>query len=407
MIVSAERLPEALPAIGQPVHRNAPAVLEVRDLRTSYARPGGSWAPAVDGISFDLHAGEIMVLLGSGGSGKSTLLRSLAGLAWPDSGSVKVDGRTVFSSGASVCVPPDWRGLAMIRYSSALHPHMTVFDNVSCPRRGTGSRDRPHGRPHAAEVWRMLAAMGLERLAKHYPGQLGAAQRQRVALCRALAGNARVVLFDEPPDSMDPWTRRQLRIELLLAQRELGFAAVFATRDPKEALALAHTVAVLDRGRIAQHAASRRVYETPATVEVAALVGLTNQIGGVVIEAAGRDVVVNTVLGPITARRPAACVADLDGQAPLVEGDAATLMWRPGAARLCADGAGIPPVPDRWTGTVERSWHTGTGAESAVRVGDERFRVHAGGSPPAPGTRGRLELDPARVLAYPDNTSCV
>ena len=133
MKLSAERLTETLPATGLRFHPDAPAVLEVRSLRPRYARPDGSWATAVDGISFDVHAGEIMVLLGPGGSGKTTLLRSVAGLTSPDSGTVRVDGRTVFSSRAGICLPPERRGLNMVRCSFVLRPHLTVFENVACP----------------------------------------------------------------------------------------------------------------------------------------------------------------------------------------------------------------------------------------------------------------------------------
>jgi ABC-type Fe3+/spermidine/putrescine transport system ATPase subunit len=153
-----------------------------------------------------------------------------------------------------------------------------------------------------------------------------------------------------------------------------------------------------------QHATAGEVYDAPATVAVAALIGVANQIGGVVVEAAGRDVVVNTVIGPIAARRPVACV---DDQLPLYEGDAATLMWRPGAARLTADEAGLPAASGWRTGVVEHSWPSGAGTESVVRVGHERFRVQAGGPAAARGTRVCLELDPARVFAYPDNTSTI
>jgi iron(III) transport system ATP-binding protein len=406
MKLSAQRLPESPPATGLRVDPHTRAVLEVRDLRPRYARPDGSWATAVDPISFDVHAGEIMVLLGPDGSGKTTLLRSLAGLASPDSGTVRVDGRTVFSSRAGICLPPERRGLDMVMHSFALRPQLTVFENVACPppkaAREGGPLSRPRTPRHAAQVHRMLAAMGLERLAKHYPGQLSGAQQQRVALCRALTGNASIVLFDEPLASATPWTREQLRIDLLLLQREIGFAAVFVTRDQREALALAHTLAVLDRGRILQQAAPGEVYAAPATVAVAALVGVANQIGGVVVEAAGRDVVVNTVIGPIAGRRPVACV---DDQLPLYEGDAATLMWRPGAARLTADEAGLPAAASRRTGVVEHSWPGGAGTESVVRIGDERFRVQAGHPAAARGSRVCLELDPAQVFAYPDNTS--
>jgi iron(III) transport system ATP-binding protein len=408
MKLSAERLTEAVPATGPLVHPDAPAVLEVRDLRPRYARPDGSWATAVDGISFDVHAGEIMVLLGPGGSGKTTLLRSVAGLASPDSGTVRVHGRTVFSSRTGICLPPERRGLNMVRHSFVLRPHLTVFENVACPPPKAASLgcslSRPRKQWDAAQVLRVLAAMGLERLAKHYPGQLSAAQQQRVALCQALIGNARVMLFDEPLASVTPWTRDQLRIDLLLLQREIGFAAIFVTRDQREALALAHTVAVLDQGRILQHAAPGEVYEAPPTAAVAALLGVANQIGGVVVEAAGRDVVVNTVIGPIAARCP---VAFADDRLPLCEGDAATLMWRPAAARLTADEAGREAAPGRRTGVVERSWPAKAGTETVVRVGDERFRVQAGGPTAVCGTRVCLELDPARVFAYPDNTSTI
>lgn len=379
-------------------------VLEVRGLHKKFTRADGVTVPAVDDISFDLHAGEFMVLLGPSGCGKTTLLRAVAGLETPDTGSITVQGRTVFSSRDRVAVSPERRGLSMVFQSYALWPHMTVFDNIAYPLR-SGPRPRPHRAEVAERVDRMLATMKLDGLARQYPNQLSGGQQQRVALCRALIAGSNVVLFDEPLSNVDAKVREQLRIELLLMQRELGFAALFVTHDQQEAMALAHSIAVLDRGRIVQHGTPQQVYALPATQGVAAFVGVANKLPGVVLRVDGAQVTVKTAAGELTSApaedtRPAAGTDPAAGRSALSAGDEVTVIWRPESCTLAP--AHAPAGAGDWHGVIEESWYYGAYSESIASVGGHRFRIQIPGrNPPAKDTAVWLRIDPADVLVYP------
>lgn len=199
----------------------------------------------LDGVDLDVPAGTVLALLGPSGCGKSTLLKALAGLLRPQSGRIEFGGATV--SDERRHEPPERRGLGMVFQDYALWPHLSVAQNVAFPleMRGVPRRERP------AQVQEALALVGLHEHATRRPSDLSGGQQQRVALARAIVARPRVLLFDEPLSNLDRALRESLCVEIGALLRRLGTTAVYVTHDHEEAHALAHTIARMAHGRIA------------------------------------------------------------------------------------------------------------------------------------------------------------
>jgi putative spermidine/putrescine transport system ATP-binding protein len=239
--------------------------LELRELRKSF---GG--VLALDGLSLDLAAGELVSLLGPSGCGKTTALRIVAGFEDADEGRVVVDGRDITG------VPANRRDMGMVFQAYSLFPNMTALGNIQF---GLRLRDVPAAsrRQRAAEL---LELVGLEPHAAKYPHQLSGGQQQRVALARALAIRPKILLLDEPLSALDAKVRVTLRDEIRRIQSELGITTLFVTHDQEEALALSDRVGVMSEGRVEQLDSPARVYREPATPFVAQFVGVTNALVG-------------------------------------------------------------------------------------------------------------------------------
>ncbi|WP_258128307.1 ABC transporter ATP-binding protein [Achromobacter anxifer] len=199
----------------------------------------------LDGVDLDVPAGTVLALLGPSGCGKSTLLKSLAGLLRPQAGSIAFGDAVVCD--ARRHEPPEQRSLGMVFQDYALWPHMSVAGNVAFPleMRGVARRERPQ------RVQEALALVGLGEHAARRPSELSGGQQQRVALARAIVARPRVLLFDEPLSNLDRALRESLCVEIGALLRRLGTTAVYVTHDHEEAHALAHTIARMERGRIA------------------------------------------------------------------------------------------------------------------------------------------------------------
>jgi ABC-type sugar transport system ATPase subunit len=220
-------------------------------------------AVALAGVSLDVEAGELLVLLGPSGCGKSTVLRCIAGLEQPTSGRILVDGADVTD------LPPQSRDVAMVFQSYALYPHMTVAENIGFPLR---MRGRPKDEV-ARRVREAAATLGLEPLLDRRPAQLSGGERQRVALGRAIVREPRVFLFDEPLSNLDARLRAAMRAELLALHQSLGRAMVFVTHDQVEAMTMGRRIAVLRDGVVQQIGTPKEMYQRPANVFVAQFVG--------------------------------------------------------------------------------------------------------------------------------------
>jgi len=176
---------------------------------TGVSRSFGS-TRAVDGVSLQVHSGELVAVLGPSGCGKTTLLRLIAGFERPAAGSVSVGG--VEMAGPERFVPPDKRRIGMVFQDYALFPHLTVRSNVAF---GLARRERDE---REALTRRTLELVGLQHRAECYPHELSGGERQRIALARALAPEPEVVLLDEPFSNLDATLRAGLRreVELIL-----------------------------------------------------------------------------------------------------------------------------------------------------------------------------------------------
>jgi ABC-type Fe3+/spermidine/putrescine transport system ATPase subunit len=236
--------------------------LQLVDLSVGYG--GGV---VLRGISLAVPAGEVLALLGPSGSGKSTLLHAVAGFLAPIAGVIRVAGSTVAGEGARV--PPERRSVGVVFQSHALWPHLSALDTVAYPARRRGA-----GRTEArAEAGAILELFGIGHLAGRRPAELSGGEQQRVGLARALARRAALYLFDEPTAHLDTHLRGLFLEQLAARRREQGSAAVYATHDAEEALALADRVALLRDGRLVQLGPPLEVYERPVDVFAARLTG--------------------------------------------------------------------------------------------------------------------------------------
>ncbi len=221
----------------------------------------------------------VVALFGPSGAGKSLTLQCLAGLVRPDAGRIAVDGRVFFDSDAGVDVPPQARRLGYVFQGYALFPHLSVADNVGF---GLVHWNRGHRRRRVAEV---LERLELGALAARRPRELSGGQQQRVALGRALAVDPALLLLDEPLSALDGPLRRAVRAELGRIVRDWGTPAVLVTHDLAEAFELADRIVVYDGGRIIQSAPKSEVLWSPASAQVARLMGVRNILTGATVKA--------------------------------------------------------------------------------------------------------------------------
>ncbi len=275
--------------------------------------------PVIDGLSLHIESGTFFTLLGPSGCGKTTLLRTIAGFAHASAGRIHFGNRDVTH------LPAYQRDIGMVFQDYALFPDKTVFDNVAY---GLHARKKDAASINRA-VGEALERVGLGDLARRQPAALSGGQRQRVALARALVIQPQVLLMDEPLSNLDAKLRVQVRETISHLQAEAGITTVFVTHDQEEALALSHTVGVMNQGRLEQVGTPAQVYAQPRTAYVADFVGgsslLSVQLAASLSE--GESVVVQ--LGSGSARVRAGCA--------LSQG-AALLMVRPESVGLLKAG---------------------------------------------------------------------
>lgn len=209
-----------------------PVAVRVRALSRVHGR-GVQQVLALENIELDVRQGEFVCLLGASGCGKSTLLHLVAGLDQPTHGEITVEGGQP----------------AVMFQDAALFPWLTVSENVAFPleMRGMARAQR------AQRVAELLELVHLDGFAQHRPHQLSGGMRQRAALARALAQDARVLLMDEPFGALDALLRDRLHDELERVWRATGITILFVTHNPREAARLADRVVLLSSrpGRVA------------------------------------------------------------------------------------------------------------------------------------------------------------
>ena len=212
----------------------------------------------VQGVSFEVAAGETLVLLGPSGCGKTTLLKLLNRLIEPDGGTVEINGRDVREQRPEVLR----RGMGYVIQQVGLLPHYTVAENIAVVPRLLGHAPASI----AARTEALLTRLHLPptRFAGQLPAQLSGGQQQRVGLARALAADPPLILLDEPFGALDPITRASIRREFRELEELKSKTVVLVTHDVTEAFELADRIMLLDGGRIQQLGTPRELLFRPA-----------------------------------------------------------------------------------------------------------------------------------------------
>jgi iron(III) transport system ATP-binding protein len=364
-------------------------MLEITQLRKTFPEQRGSGVRALDGVSLTVPEGKLFTILGESGSGKTTMLRSIAGLERPDSGRIAIAGTTVFDGAGATFVPPNKRGIGMVFQSYAIWPHMTVFENVAFPLKVTRAVKRGAIR---GAVMAALETMQMGHLADRSATQLSGGQQQRLALARAIVGNPRLLLLDEPLSNLDAKLRERMRFELKRLQRETGITTIYVTHDQAEALALSDEIALMHDGQILQQGTPADIYYRPGAEYIADFIGSTNLLAGTAVESAAFGTAVRVEIGGI------ACGGTVNED--VAAGDAIALAVRPEALAI-APSHGESQAPNTLPGLIRGRVFLGESTEFLVAVGELEVRVRVTG--PAPG----LDVGDAVTLGLPEDASLV
>jgi ABC-type Fe3+/spermidine/putrescine transport system ATPase subunit len=292
----------------------------------------------VDGASLEIRPGELSVVLGPSGAGKTALARLIAGLDAPDDGEIYFDGR------AMMVVAPEARRVGLMFQDDALWPHLSVAENV-----GYGLRARGAGRKEARQrVAEVLGMIRVEGLADKRPETLSALQRRQVALARSLVIEPDLLLLDEPLGTLEPRLRSELRDELRRIHAESETTMLILTNQPRDALALADRLSIMDLGRIIQEGTPEDVYNRPADAFVAKLLGPVNLLQG---QAEGSD-----ARGEVVVRTPIGRLVGVTANGAIEAGTPVTVVIRPEAFGL---GLTVPVGANRFLATLERQTFLG------------------------------------------------
>jgi ABC-type Fe3+/spermidine/putrescine transport system ATPase subunit len=235
-------------------------------------------------VSFKVDEGETICLLGASGSGKSTLLRMIAGLEFPERGSILFNGIDLAP------LPPHLRDFGLVFQDYGLFPHLNVADNVAFGLKmreklwSAGARSR-RSRQQAAglqneRVAEMLEMVNLQGFDKRRVTELSGGEQQRVALARALAVEPRLLMFDEPLGALDKTLKEDLLNELRMILHKTKIPAIYVTHDQEEAFAIADRILLLHDGEIIRDGAPAEVWAHPDSIHAAKMLGIGNVVEG-------------------------------------------------------------------------------------------------------------------------------
>ncbi|MBM7715405.1 ABC transporter ATP-binding protein [Siminovitchia sp. FSL H7-0308] len=218
----------------------------------------------IEDLNLKIKDGSFTVLVGPSGCGKTTLLRMIAGIGPQTSGQVMIGEKDVTN------IPPGKRGVSMVFQNYALYPTMTVRGNIEFGL--VNHKVKKHERKQL--VGSISKSVGLFEYLDRMPSTLSGGQRQRVALARAMVKNPSVFLMDEPLSNLDAKLRAQMRIDLIELHRKLGTTFVYVTHDQVEAMSMADTIVLMNKGVIQQEAPPEEMYRDPNNLFVAQFIGV-------------------------------------------------------------------------------------------------------------------------------------
>ena len=215
------------------------AVLEVKELTKKYGQ-GESEVIALDHVSFSVERGEFVAIIGASGSGKSTLMNMIGGLDHPTGGSVIIEENDITSMSDDELAIFRRRNLGIIYQFYNLIPTLTAEENIALPWKLDG---RKENKKRLAEIMQML---GLEKRAKHLPGQMSGGQQQRVSIGRALINDPAFILADEPTGNLDSKTGMEIMDILKHANQKYNQTILLVTHDEKIALQAGRIITIGD-----------------------------------------------------------------------------------------------------------------------------------------------------------------
>ena len=308
---------------------------------------------AVDNVTLTIHDQEYFSLLGPSGCGKTTLLRLIAGLIEPDSGEIYIGDKLVND------VPPEDRDIGFVFQTFALFPHMTAWNNVIYGPKVKGF-DMAQATTVGHEVLEMVKLH--ERL-DAYPNELSGGMMQRVAVARALAAGAQLLLMDEALGQLDAKVRSEIRYEIRKMAKDLKLTGIHVTHDQSEAMAISDRIAVMRKGKILQVGTPQELYMQPESIFVAHFIGESNFLEGYVT---GKTSEGNVLIE----LREGAKIEAINGG--FGEGNRVVLSMRP--ETLIVE-SGLQEGQNVVSGTVERITFEGSSIRYEIRLENEELVV--------------------------------
>jgi molybdate/tungstate transport system ATP-binding protein len=228
-------------------------------------------------VDLRISKGEYLVIMGPSGAGKTVLLETIAGLRFPDSGRILIDGTD--SSG----IPPEKRRIAIVYQDYSLFPHMTAFENIAF-----GLRLQRIAEPETEQrVRSLLKEFSIAYLIDHYPSSMSGGEQQRVALARALAVKPDILLLDEPFAALDPRTREECMRMMLAVKKSQNLTILQVSHSREEAYGVSDRVVLLIGGSIVQTGSADNIFRTPRSSAGARYAGIDNIFRGTVLSCDG------------------------------------------------------------------------------------------------------------------------
>ena len=296
------------------------------ELRNVVKKFGG--VTAVNVASMRIARDEFVSFLGPSGCGKTTTLRMIAGLEYPTSGEVLIDGQVVND------LEPYKRDVSLVFQDFALFPHMTVAQNV-----GYGLKVRRVEKSVAQpRVEKALDLVEIGDLPDRRISELSGGQKQRVALARALITEPKLLLLDEPLGSLDAHLRIHMQAELRLLQKRLGIPFICVTHNQNEALSMSDKVFVMRDGRVEQVGSPEAIFTEPDTEFVAKFVGKNNIMEADIVGTEGDKKVLRNALGTFKARSRGLDESEAKSAAMVFRADSIRLHQEPGSTQNTVTG---------------------------------------------------------------------
>ncbi|MGF7158186.1 methionine ABC transporter ATP-binding protein [Bartonella heixiaziensis] len=233
-----------------------PALISLKNVSCRFGKTAG--VPAIDRLSLDIHAGEILGIIGRSGAGKSTLMRCLNGLKRIDKGALFFEGMNISNLSETEWAPYRQR-IGMIFQHFNLLASQKVIDNIALPLKLAGINKKQR-RQRAFELIELVGLCGKEYC---YPLELSGGQKQRVGIARSLAANPKILLSDEATSALDPETTQSILELLADINKRLNLTIVLITHEMEVVRAIAHRVVVLNQGRIVEEGRVKDIFTSP------------------------------------------------------------------------------------------------------------------------------------------------